>query len=78
MEQDSARGASAVLLMPLINVQRAMGPGTAEWHVAIFLVLSSSCVLKRYRYGTLYRGTSVVGLDLSHWPRPLVPGPEKK
>ena len=45
MEQDSARGASAVLLMPLINVQRAMGPGTAEWHVAIFLVLSSSCVL---------------------------------
>ena len=60
MEQDSARGASAFLLTPPINAQRAMSPEPVEWHVELCLrvFFSSSCVLcgKVYRYGTFYLG----------------------
>ena len=49
MEQDSARGASAFLLIPPINAQRAMGPGTAVWHVGLFYsrFLASSTLLDK-------------------------------
>ena len=43
MEQDSARGASAFLLIPPINAQRAMGPGTAVWHVGLFCSPRAVC-----------------------------------
>ena len=59
MEQDSARGASAFLLIPPINAQRARGPGTAVWHVGLFssrFLASSMPLVTRYRYGTLYLG----------------------
>jgi hypothetical protein len=70
MEQDSARGASAFLLIPPINAQRAMGPGTAEWQVGLCPRVLCAARYK-YRYGTLSISfppvpyTSVVGLDLS-------------
>ena len=59
MEQDSARGASAFLLIPPIDAQRAMGPGTAVWHVGrcprvFWLELCAKLSVRRY--GTLYLG----------------------
>ena len=36
MEQGFGTRRERVLLIPPINAQRAMGPGTAVWHVGLF------------------------------------------
>ena len=59
MEQGFGTRRERVLLIPPINAQRAMGPGTAVWHVGLFsspFLASSMPLVTRYRYGTLYLG----------------------